>query len=96
MTTHAATADPWREGRHAVRMAYSAHPTRARNVPVRITQGARAFDILVDQTEPLPAREAFRTVGEVELKAGETVTVEVSNRGTQGFVILDALQVLAR
>lgn len=87
---------PGREGRHAVRMAYSAHPTRARNVPVSITQGARTFDILVDQTEPLPAGEAFRTVGEVELKAGETVTVEVSNRGTQGFVILDALQFLAR
>ncbi len=87
---------PGREGRHAVRMAYSAHPTRARNVPVRITQGACAFDILVDQTEPLTAGEPFRTVGEVELKAGETVTVEVSNRGTQGFVILDAMQFLAR
>lgn len=87
---------PGREGRHAVRMAYSAHPTRARNVPVRIIQGTRTVEFLVDQTEPLTAGEPFRTVGEVELKAGETVTVEVSNRGTQGFVILDALQFLAR
>lgn len=43
-----------------------------------------------------PFGEAFRTVGEVELKAGETVTVEVSNHGTQGFVILDALQFESR
>lgn len=87
---------PGREGRHAVRMAYSPHSTRARNVPVRITQGARAFDIVVDQTEPLPAGEAFRSVGEVELQTGKPVVVEVSNRGTQGFVIVDALQFLAR
>ena len=87
---------PGSAGRHVVRMAYSAHPTRARNVPVRIIQGTRTFDIVVDQTEPLPAGEAFRTVGEIELKAGETVTVEVSNRGTQGFVILDALQFESR
>ncbi|MFM9146810.1 MAG: xanthan lyase, partial [Verrucomicrobiota bacterium] len=87
---------PGSAGRHVVRMAYSAHPTRARNVPVRIIQGTRTLDIVVDQTEPHPAGEAFRTVGEVELKAGETVTIEVSNRGTQGFVILDALQFESR
>ncbi len=87
---------PEHDGRHAVRMAYSAHPTRARNVPVRIIQGTRTVEFLVDQTKPLPAGGAFRTVGEVELKAGEAVTVEVSNRGTQGFVIMDALQFLAR
>jgi len=90
------TFTPDKEGGYVIRMAYSAHPTRAKRVPVRVTQGARTTDIFVDQTEPLPPGDAFRTIGAINLMAGEPVVVEVSNRGTQGFVILDALQFEAR
>lgn len=45
-----------------------------------------------DETRPLPAGEAFHSVGSVELD-GKT-TIIIRNEGTDGFVILDALQLL--
>ena len=81
-------------GRYEVRMAYSAHETRARNVPVRILQGGRSTVLLVDQTVPLPAGEVARPVGMVFLQKGEEAMLTVSNPGTDGFVILDAVQLL--
>ena len=73
-------------------MAYSAHETRATNVPVTIRSGDKKIQITVDQTKPLPSGAVFRLVGTVELQAGVETTVTVSNTGTDGFVILDALQ----
>lgn len=85
---------PTKAGRYEIRMAYSAHETRAKKVPLTIVQSGRRTEIAVDQTQPLPAGEAFRTVGTVELEAGVEVTVAVSNTGTEGFVIVDAVNVV--
>lgn len=79
-------------GKYDLLMAYSAHETRATKVPVTIESGGRKTEIIVDQTKPLPAGEAFRSIGTVELD-GET-TITVRNADTNGFVILDALQLL--
>lgn len=81
-------------GRYALRMAYSAHETRAAKVPVVVESGGRRTEITVDQTLPLPSGEAFREVAEVELAEGVETTITVGNRGTDGFVILDALQLV--
>jgi hypothetical protein len=81
-------------GRYDLRMAYSAHETRAKKVPVTIESGGRKTELKVDQTQPLPAGEAFRSIGTVELDAGSETKIIVSNTGTDGFVILDALQLI--
>ncbi|MDZ4402798.1 FAD-dependent oxidoreductase [Prosthecobacter sp.] len=81
-----------KRGKYDLRMAYSAHETRATKVPVTIESGGRKTEIKVDQTQPLPAGEAFRSIGTVELDAGSETKITVSNTGTDGFVILDALQ----
>ncbi|GAA4435168.1 FAD-dependent oxidoreductase [Bremerella cremea] len=83
-----------KSGKYAVRMAYSPHPTRAKNVPLMVTQSGRTTQLMVDQTRPLANGEAFRTVGEVELSAEAEVTIVVGTEGTEGFVILDAIQLL--
>ena len=75
-------------------MAYSAHETRAKKVPVTVQNGGRETRLFVDQTQPLPAGETFRSVGTVELAADGETTITVSNQDTAGFVILDALQLL--
>ena len=81
-------------GHYDLRMAYSPHPTRATNVPVTITSGGKTTTITVDQTKPLPPGEALRTVGSVEIQnEGETV-ITVINKDTDGFVILDALELV--
>ena len=79
-------------GRYDLRMAYSAHETRATRVPLTIVSGGRTTQLTIDQTKPLPAGEAFRSIGAVELDADTTLIL--SNKDTDGFVILDAFQVL--
>lgn len=81
-------------GRYELRMAYSPHETRATKVPVTIQNDGRKTDIIVDQTRPLAAGEAFRTIGSVQLDSGVETVITVSNSGTEGFVILDALQLI--
>jgi hypothetical protein len=81
-------------GRYEVRMAYSAHQTRAKKVPLRIESGPHRVEWFVDQTEPIPAGEVFRSVGTVELHQDHETTITIQNAGTDGFVIVDALHLL--
>ena len=81
-------------GRYDVRMAYSPHATRAKNVPVVIQSGVHKTAITVDQTLPLPAGEAFRSIGTTQLSAGDETTLTLSTADTGGFVILDAIQLI--
>ncbi|MBA2114284.1 FAD-dependent oxidoreductase [Bremerella alba] len=84
-----------KSGEYEIRMAYSAHPTRAKRVPVTLTNGSKTFELAVDQTKPLPSGQAFRKIGTVTLLADKTNTIVIRNTDTDGFVILDAIQVLA-
>ncbi len=83
-----------RNNAHEVRMADSAHPTRARNVTVEIASGQHTAVLTVDQTIALPAGESFRTVGVVQLAADVETVITVTNKETDGFVIVDAIQLL--
>ncbi|MEY4483243.1 MAG: hypothetical protein RL693_695, partial [Verrucomicrobiota bacterium] len=83
-----------KSGRYDLRMAYSPHETRAKEVPVTIQNGERKIEVLVDQTQPMPAGEAFRNIRTVELNDAVETTITVSNAGTDGFVILDAFQLI--
>jgi len=81
-------------GEYDLSMAYSAHQTRATNVPVVITSGSTEKRITVDQTQPLPPAELFRVVGRVHLQAGAETLIKITNHETNGFVIVDALRLL--
>lgn len=83
-----------KSGRYDLRMAYSAHETRATKVPLNIQNGEKAVEVLVDQTQPLPDGEAFRSIGKVELQKDLETTITIRNADTDGFVILDALQLV--
>ena len=83
-----------KSGRYQLLMAYSAHETRAKNVPVTVSSGTHRESIAVDQTSPLPDGKAFRAIGTVDLKANAETVVQITNADTIGFVILDALQLL--
>lgn len=81
-------------GSYQLRMAYSAHESRATNVPVTISTGTQKTTFVVDQTKPLPAGQLFRQLDSVDLSAGVQTTITVTNADTDGFVIVDALQLL--
>lgn len=81
-----------RPGQYDIRMAYSAHETRASKVPLTIECSGRKTRLIADQTQPLPAGEFFRSIGVTELEGEATITI--TNEETDGFVILDALQMV--
>jgi hypothetical protein len=82
------------DGEFALRMAYSAHETRTTRLPVTIVGGGTEQSFTVDQTQPLPAGEAFREVARLRLRNGVEYTLTLTNEDTKGFVILDAFQLL--
>ena len=82
------------DGEFALRMTYSAHETRTKRLPIVLAGDGQEQRLTVDQTVPLPAGEAFRTVGQVRLRKGVDYTLTLSNTGTEGFVILDAFQLI--
>ncbi|HYE18250.1 MAG TPA: FAD-dependent oxidoreductase [Tepidisphaeraceae bacterium] len=81
-------------GRYDLRLAYSAHETRATNVPVVVRSGGRETTLTADQTRPLAPGDPFRTIGTVDLAADGETTVTISNEKTNGFVIVDAVQLV--
>ena len=82
------------DGEYELRMAYSAHETRATRLPVTIMGGDTEQRFTVDQTQPMPTGEAFRPIGSLSLRQGVEYTLTVTNQDTKGFVIVDAFQLL--
>ncbi len=80
--------------RYSLRFAYSPHETRATNAPVLIETVGRKARLLLDQTQPLPPGESFRHLATLDLQADTPITITLSNKNTDGFVILDGLQLV--
>jgi len=76
-------------GRYQVRIAWTASGNRASAVPVEVRAGEVLGRFELDQRRA-PAQGAYEVLGEWELEPGEVV-VELSNRGTDGYVIADAV-----
>lgn len=83
-----------KSGKYDLRMAYSAHETCAKNAPIIIESDGQRTPLSFDQTHPLSAGDAFRSAGAIQLSANGETTITISNTGTEGFVILDALQLM--
>lgn len=83
-----------KSGRYRLLMAYSAHESRAKHVPVTVSSGDCQESFGVDQTKPLPSGKHFGQVAAVALSADVETVIQVTNAATDGFVILDAVQLL--
>ncbi len=82
-------------GEYKLLMAYSAHESRADNVPVSVTSGSREIQqFTINQTKPLTPGTAFQEIGIVQLESGVDTIITISNKDTAGFVVVDALQLL--
>jgi hypothetical protein len=82
------------DGDFELRMAYSAHETRTTRLPVTLKNGPQVQTFTVDQTIALPSGDAFRTIGTVRLRRDGDYVLEVTNKDTGGFAIVDAFQLL--
>jgi hypothetical protein len=79
-------------GRYEVRLAYSPNPNRATDVPVTVHHAEGKKRLLVNQQKTLPEGQAFVSLGAFEFTADEPAVVVISNEGTDGHVIADAVQ----
>jgi hypothetical protein len=79
-----------KSGRYAVRLAYSAHPNRATNVPVAIHHQGGISQVMVNQRKP-PTKGPFVELGVFEFGGEQPAVVWVANDQTDGHVIVDAV-----
>jgi hypothetical protein len=86
---HAPTA-----GKYEVRVSYQPHANRAHRAPVTIETAAGTRTVRIDQRETPPLPNGFISVGQVELKEKEAVSVVISTDGAGGTVHADAVQII--
>ena len=91
LTSIAYTPDLPKAGEYEILLISPPHANRASNVPVEIRlKGAAASTIKVDQR--ISRHNGFAPLGRFKLPAGKDVTVVVSNKDTDGFVVADGMQ----
>lgn len=81
-------------GRYEVRLAYTAGPNRATNAAVAIASSTGTRTVQVNQRQQPEIDSLLHSLGTFDLAAGRSTTIEVSNAGTDGYVNVDAIQLL--
>jgi hypothetical protein len=82
-------------GRYEVRLAYTPNPNRATNVPVTVESAEGTKTVRVNQKVAPPIEKFFVSLGTYAFTAEKPAVVTVSNAGTDGHVIIDAVQWVA-
>jgi len=80
-------------GEYDVRVSYTALGNRASDVPVSVAGGSMEITTTIDQRKQPPLPNGFISVGRCKFDAGAKALVTISNKGTRGHVIVDAVQV---
>lgn len=83
-----------RAGKYEIRLSYVPYKNRARNVPVTITTPAGAQTVRIDQQRIPEIERLFHSLGIFELPAGTGTSVVVTTADTDGYVVVDALQLV--
>ena len=79
-------------GTYDVRMTYTANGNRATNVPVVIRHAKGATTVKVNQKQTPAIDKVFHSLGKFSFESAAAVTI--SNAGTTGHVVVDAVQLL--
>ncbi len=82
------------EGLYEVRLAYTPGANRATNVPIEILHRDGEFNGTVNQREAPPIDGHFVSLGTFRFDASNQWFLLISNAGTDGHVIVDAVQFL--
>ncbi len=79
-------------GKYEIRLAYSALQNRASNTPVTVRHAGGAKTVQIDQRRKAPVDGLLFPLGTFDLD--EKSVIEVTTGGTDGYVVIDALQLL--
>ncbi|QDU60312.1 Xanthan lyase precursor [Planctomycetes bacterium Pan216] len=81
-------------GNYDVRIAYSAHSNRATNVPVTIHHADGVEKVTLNEKTSPKVKKLFSSLGKYRFSGDAPAKVVISNEGTDGYVIVDAVQFL--
>jgi hypothetical protein len=79
-------------GRYQVFVAYPWNANRAANVPVVVKHADGEVKVTIDQKKKPAVQELLQSVGTFRFEKGQAGFVEISNAGTNGYVVIDAVQ----
>ena len=79
-------------GKYEVRFAYTTNNNRASNVPVTVHHAGGETTVTVNEKNAPPLEGSFVSLGTFEFATGKDAAVVVENKGTDGFVVVDAVQ----
>jgi hypothetical protein len=79
-------------GTYEVRLGYTANPNRATNVPVTIQHAGGQAIVTVNEKSTPAIDKTFQSLGQFRFE--KEALVAVSNAGTDGYVVIDAVQLL--
>lgn len=80
------------DGLYEVRIAYSGATSRSTKTPITIAHAGGETTVLLDQRIAPDVHGRFRSLGQFNFKEGEPYALSVSNEGTDGYVVVDAVQ----
>lgn len=83
------------DGEYEVRLAFPGSGGRATNVPVKIVHAEGESEVKVNQSKQAPILTMLKPLGRFTFKKDQAAVVEISNTGANGYVIVDALQIVS-
>ncbi len=81
-------------GKYEVRVSYATATNRATNVPVKIIHAGGESTVKVNQRVHPSLDQVFVSLGEFEFSKDQPAVIEISNADTDGYVVVDAVQLL--
>mgnify|MGYP000932360708 CR=1 FL=1 len=81
-------------GRYEVRLAWAPGAGRAASIPIMISSAEGDFPLRIDQSGTPPVEGRFTSLGEYRFETNGANFVLISNEGTEGYVVADAVQFL--
>ncbi|MDF1740232.1 MAG: FAD-dependent oxidoreductase [Verrucomicrobiales bacterium] len=81
-------------GKYSVRASYPRNNNRASNIKVVVSHAGGESSVTLNQKEK-GSHDPFHDLGTFTFEAGATASVTISNAGTDGYVVIDAVQWLA-
>lgn len=84
-----------RNSKYELFLAYNSNSARAKNVPIEIHHAKGITKISLDQSKQPDYKKVYKSLGLYEFNSQKNAKVIISNKGTEGYVIVDALRMVA-
>ena len=78
--------------RYEVQLSYTGGSGRSQNIPVRIQHADGIAKLTINQKPKPPIDKMFLSLGQFRFESAHEATITISNEGTQGHVIADAVR----